>query len=273
MDDLLQSVDALGVAHLTLNRPRRHNAFDDALIANMTNALGRLDKSDAVRVIVLSGAGQSFCAGGDIEWMRRIASQSMEENVSDATALATLMRTLDRVSKPTIAVVHGAAYGGAIGLVACCDIVIASERATFCLSEVKIGIIPAVIAPYVIRAIGSRQARRFMMSAEVIFADHAREIGLVHEVAKDVELAPSRDRLIEALLSCAPGAQVEAKSLISYCEGRPIDEELSNEAARRIAARRASLEGKEGLSAFLEKRRPVWSLEGIKSHVSKAVDR
>jgi methylglutaconyl-CoA hydratase len=273
MGDLRESIDPLGVASLTLNRPQRHNAFDDALIANMTKSLRRLEGNADVRVIVLAGAGRSFCAGADIGWMRRAASQSMQDNLSDAVAFADLMTTLDRISKPTLAVVHGGAYGGAVGLVACCDIVVASERATFCLSEVRIGVIPAVIGPYVIRAIGPRQARRFMISGEVIPADHALEIGLVHEVAEDAELEATRDRLVEALLSCAPGAQAEAKSLVTFCEGRPIDEELSSEMAQWIAKQRASPEGKEGLSAFLEKRRPAWWVNRNKRHVRKAVDR
>jgi methylglutaconyl-CoA hydratase len=273
MGDLLQTVDSFGVANLTLNRPERRNAFDSALISDMTEALRRLDRNAEARMIVLSGAGQSFCAGGDIGWMRGMADQSIEENVSDANALAELMRTLDCVSKPTVAMVHGATYGGGVGLVACCDIVIASDDATFCLSEVKVGVIPAVIAPYVIRAIGPRQARRFIMSAELIHADRAREIGLVHEVIRKTELARARDRLVENLLSCAPGAQAEAKSLVAFCLGRPIDEELSKEMARRIAARRASAEGREGLSAFLEKRAPNWRLDRDKSHVPKAADR
>lgn len=273
MGDLLQTIDSLGVANLTLNRPERRNAFDSALISEMTEVLRRLERNAEVRIIVLSGAGQSFCAGGDIGWMRRIAGQSMEENVSDANSLAELMRTLDRVSKPTVAVVHGATYGGGVGLAACCDIVVASDDATFCLSEVKVGVIPAVIGPYVIRAIGARQARRFIMSAELIYADRAREIGLVHEVVRRAELVSARDRLVEELLSCAPGAQAEAKSLVAFCHGRPIDEELSKEMARRIAAQRASSEGREGLSAFLEKRAPKWRSDRGKSHVPKASDR
>jgi methylglutaconyl-CoA hydratase len=273
MGDLLQSIDAFGVANLTLNRPERRNAFDSALISGMTEALRRLDRNREVRIIVLSGAGQSFCAGGDVEWMRGMAGQSMEENISDANSLAELMRTLDRVSKPTVAIVNGVAYGGGVGLVACCDVVIASEEATFCLSEVKLGVIPAVIGPYVIRAIGPRQARRFIMSAELIHADHAREIGLVHEVVNQAELLAARDRLVETLLSCAPGAQAEAKSLVAFCQGRPIDEELTKEMARRIAAQRASAEGKEGLSAFLEKRFPNWRLDRDKSNARKATDR
>lgn len=258
MDDLLESIDARGVATLTLNRPDRRNALNEALIAHMTDALCRLDARSDVRVVVLTGNGPNFSAGADIEWMQRMAGDTPENNEADADALARLLRALDRLSKPTIAVVHGAAYGGGVGLVACCDIVIASEGASFCLSEVRLGVIPAVIGPFVIRSIGARQARRFVLTAEVISAEQAREIGLVHEAAPEQNLPTARDRVIEALLNGAPGAQAEAKALIFLCHGRSIDDELMREAARRLAARRASPEGREGLSAFLEKRSPAW---------------
>ncbi|MBI1868086.1 MAG: enoyl-CoA hydratase/isomerase family protein [Methylocystis sp.] len=261
MDDLLQEVDARGVATLTLNRPERRNAFDEALVAHATAALKRLDARSDVRIVVIAGAGESFCAGGDIEWMKRMANDSFEANEADALALAALMRTLDRLTKPTIALVHGAAYGGGVGLAACCDIVVASREASFCLSEVKLGIIPAVIAPFVIRAIGARQARRYFLTAEAMSAERALEIGLAHEVVLQGELAQARDRLIDALLLGAPGAQSEAKAIALLCEGRPIDDELARETARRIAARRASVEGREGLSAFLDKRIPAWRMD------------
>ncbi len=258
MSGLLESIDARGVATLTLNRPERHNAFDDALIAAMTSSLTRLDGLSGVRVVVLEGAGESFCAGADIAWMKRAGEDDFEANVADAGVLAELMQSLDLLSKPTVAVISGAAYGGGVGLVACCDVAIASERANFRLSEAKLGLIPAVIGPFVIRAIGVRHARRYFLTAEQIPASRAKEIGLVHEVFADAELEAARDATIEALLSCAPGAQAEAKSLVSWCEGRPIDAELAQETARRIAARRASREAREGLSAFLEKRAPDW---------------
>ena len=168
------------------------------------------------------------------------------------------MHGLDRLSKPTVAYVHGAAYGGGVGLAACCDIVIATERASFCLSEAKLGIIPAVIGPFVIRAIGARQARRYALTAEVISARTAREIGLVHEVASEEDSLALREKIVAALLRCAPGAQAEAKSLVSFCQARAIDHELARETARRIAERRASPEGREGLEAFLERRSPSW---------------
>jgi len=258
MDDLLESIDSRGVATLTLNRPDRRNAFDEALIEHMTDALCRLDARSDVRVVVLTGNGPSFSAGADIEWMKRMAGATPEKNEADAAKFAKLLRALDRLSKPTIALVHGAAYGGGVGLIACCDIVIASEHASFCLSEVRLGVIPAVIGPFVIRSIGARQARRFVLSAEVISAGQAREIGLVHEAVPEQKLPAARDRVIEALLNGAPGAQAEAKALMFLCCGRSIDDELMREAARRLAARRASPEGREGLNAFLEKRSPAW---------------
>lgn len=256
-----ESIDARGVAALTLNRPERRNAFDPTLIAQTTAALHRLDSRPDVRVVVVAGAGPSFSAGGDIEWMKRMANDAFEANQADALALAELMNTLDRLSKPTIAVVHGAAYGGGVGVVACCDIAIASKTATFCLSEVKLGVIPAVISPFVIRAIGVRQARRYFASAELISAERAREIGLVHEVVPQEGLMAARDAVVDALLVGAPGAQTEAKALTFLCEGRPIDEALARETARRTAERRASPEGREGLSAFLGKRPPAWRVD------------
>ncbi len=268
MSELLESIDARGVATLTLNRPERRNAFDDAVIAAMTAALKRLDGQSSVRIVVLEGAGGSFCAGADLAWMQRVAEDDLEANVADAGALAELMYKLDHLSKPTVAAVDGPAYGGGVGLVACSDIAIASERASFRLSETRLGLIPAVIGPFVIRAIGARQARRYFMTGESISAARAKEIGLVHEVAAEGALTTVRDAIIEALLAGAPGAQAEAKALASWCEGRPIDSEVAAETARRIAARRASPEGKEGLSAFLEKRAPNWRADRNNPDVS-----
>jgi methylglutaconyl-CoA hydratase len=273
MDDLLQSTDARGVATLTLNRPSRRNAFDGALVTNLTDALLRLEARRDVRVVMLCGAGDSFSAGADIEWLKRGSSASFDENLAEATKLAKLMHTLDRLSKPTLAFVHGAAYGGGVGLAACSDIVIATERARFCLSEAKLGIIAAVIAPFVVRAVGARQARRLMLTADAISAEEARRIGLAHEIASDAEAPAVRENVIAALLRCAPRAQAEVKSLVSLCEGSAIDDALARETARRIAVLRASPEGREGLAAFLEKRAPNWRGGGSSEDVSKAADR
>lgn len=257
--DLLESIDERGVATLTLNRPERHNAFDGALVAHLTDALRGLEARADVRVVLIRGNGRSFSAGADIDWLRRMAAASFDENLADASALADLMHGLDRLSKPTIAFVHGAAYGGGVGLAACCDIVIATERASFCLSEAKLGIIPAVIGPFVIRAVGARQARRYALTAEVIFPRTAREIGLVHEAASEEEAPALCEKIVAALLRCAPGAQAEAKSLVSLCQARAIDGELARDTTRRIAELRASPEGREGLDAFLGKRSPSWN--------------
>ena len=261
--DLLESIDDRGVATLTLNRPERHNAYDGKLVAHLTDALRGLDARADIRVVIIRGDGPSFSAGADVEWLKRMAAASFGENLADASALAELMHGLDRLSKPTVAYVHGAAYGGGVGLAACCDIAIATERASFCLSEAKLGIIPAVIGPFVVRAIGARQARRYALTAEVIVARTAREIGLVHEVASEEEAPALREKIVAALLRCAPGAQAEAKSLVSFCQAHAIDGDLARETARRIAERRASPEGREGLEAFLEKRSPSWKSSNV----------
>ena len=255
----LEAVDGNGVATLTLNRPDRHNAFDNALIAELTACLRRLGDDPGVRAVVLASSGRSFSAGADLEWMRRIAAQSFEANLADAAGLAGLMHTLDRLPKPTLALVQGAAYGGGVGLVACCDVAIASERASFCLSEVKLGLTPATISPYVVRAVGARWARRLFQTAEVLTATRAREIGLVHEVVPEAGLAAAAEAVLRALLQGAPGAQADAKDLVVLCDGRPADAALREETARRIALRRASAEGQEGIAAFLGKRSPAWS--------------
>ena len=258
----LETVDDRGVATLTLDRQDRHNAFDDALIAELTACLRRLGRDAAVRAVVLASSGRSFSAGADLAWMRRMASHSFETNLADAAGLAALMHTLDRLPRPTIALVQGAAYGGGVGLVACCDVAIASERASFCLSEVKLGLTPATISPYVVQAIGARWARRLFQTAEVVTAGRAREIGLVHEVVPEAGLAAAAEEVLRAILQGAPGAQADAKDLVFLCEGRPMDAALGEETGRRIALRRASAEGREGIAAFLDKRPPAWQAQG-----------
>ncbi len=250
--------DHQGVATVTLDSPARHNAFDDALIAELTAAFTALGENPEIRLVVLASTGRSFSAGADLGWMQRMATYTQAENVADAAGLAKLMRTLDRLPKPTLAVVQGAAYGGGVGLVACCDIVLAAEDAKFCLSEVRLGLIPAAISPFVINAIGARQARRYFVTAEVFTAARAHEIGLVHEVVPAAGLEAARDQMISTLLLSAPGAQAEAKSLVFLCEGRQVDDALSAETASRIAAQRARPEGREGVAAFLERRAPSW---------------
>ncbi len=258
MTAILHRIDERGVATLTLNRPDRHNAFDDALIADMTAVLDGFAAAPQVRAVVLRSTGKSFSAGADLNWMRRVAEYSEADNRKDAEALGRLMHSLDRMPRPTLAVVQGPAYGGGVGLAACCDIVLASTAAKFATTEVKLGLIPAVISPYVVNAIGARQARRFFLTAETMDAASAHRLGLVHELAEPEALEARAEALIATLLQQAPGAQAEAKDLVFLCEGRSVDAALRAQTAARIAARRATPEGREGLSAFLEKRAPSW---------------
>jgi methylglutaconyl-CoA hydratase len=253
---VLSRVDELGRATLTLNRPRIHNAFDDQLVARLSEALRLLETDQAVRVVLLTGAGKNFCAGADLGWMRRTADFSLEENLADAGALAELFRLLHGLKKPTIAVVRGAAYGGGVGLVSCCDIAVAATGASFCLSETRLGLIPSIISPYLVPAIGFRAAQRYCLSAEPFDAAEAHRLGLIHEVADDPEAVA--DRISRALLKCAPNALAAAKAQVARVAHAELNRELIEDSVQRIAALRASAEGKEGLSAFLEKRAPGW---------------
>lgn len=256
---ILTHIDDRGVATLTMNRPELHNAFDDALIAVLTDELKRLERDGRVRVVLLAGSGRSFSAGADLNWMRRIADYTREQNLADALGLAALMQTLNGLSKPTIALVQGAAFGGGVGLVACCDMAIATRRAAFCLSEVRLGLMPAVISPYVLAAIGPRACRRYFLTAEPFDALEALRLGLVHGVVEDDAALQTRALdLAEMLLKNGPQAMAAAKDLISAVSGRPLDDALIADTAGRIADRRASTEGREGLSAFLEKRKAAW---------------
>jgi len=247
-----------GVATVTLNRPEIHNAFDEALIAKLTETFVALDDDGDVRIVVLAGAGRSFCAGADLNWMKRMAAFGQDENLRDATALAAMLRALYALSKPTIARVHGAAYGGGVGLIAACDIAVAVPEATFALTEAKLGLIPATIGPYVIEAIGARQARRYFLTAERFGAAEALRIGLVHEVAASPQLDTRIGDLVGALRVAGPSAQLECKALIRGVAHRPIDADVISGTAGHIAAVRASPEGKEGVAAFLGKRLPAW---------------
>ncbi|MBK6334469.1 MAG: enoyl-CoA hydratase/isomerase family protein [Betaproteobacteria bacterium] len=248
-----------GVAVVALARPEVHNAFDEVLIAELTATLKALDADAAVRVVVLAGQGRSFCAGADLGWMQRMAGYSHAENLADAGALAAMLATLDRMGKPTIARVHGAAYGGGVGLVACCDIAVAAEEATFALSEVKLGLIPATIGPYVVAAIGARQARRYFLTAERFTAAEALRIGLVHDVVPADAVDRRVAALIAALRAAGPRAQAEAKALVRAVSARPVDDAVIADTVARIAAVRASAEGREGVAAFLERRPAAWS--------------
>jgi methylglutaconyl-CoA hydratase len=246
------------VVWLTLDRPEIHNAFDDRLIAELTAELARLGADNAVRVVVLTGSGRSFSAGADLNWMRRTASYGEADNLADARALAQLMQTLNELSKPTVARVNGAALGGGTGLVACCDVVVASEQAVFGTTEVRLGLIPSVIGPYVLAAIGPRHARRLMLTGERISAAEAARLGLVHEVVAAEQLDLTVERIVGELLKSGPGAIAAAKRLIRDLSERPIEPSLIDQTAQRIAALRATSEAREGVGAFLEKRAPAW---------------
>ena len=250
-----------GVAELTLNRPEVHNAFDDNIIEALISHLEIAADLPDLRVLILRSAGKNFSAGADLAWMRRMADNSHSDNLQDAHRLARLMQLLNDFNRPTIALIQGVAYGGAVGLAACCDIVIASDASKFCLSEVRIGLIPAVISPYVIRAIGERQARRYFISAEPFSARQAQAFGLVHEVVAEDQLQTSADAMISTLLQNSPQGMHAAKQLIQAVSQQTIDDSLIADTANRIADIRVSPEGQEGLSAFLEKRSPAWIKE------------
>ena len=252
------------VAHLQMQRPEVHNAFDARLIAELTEALQLLDRDESVRAVLLSGAGSTFSAGADLNWMLGMARATELENRRDSLRLAKLMHTLAFLSKPTIAKVNGSAYGGGVGLVACCDIAIGADGAKFSLSEVKLGLVPAVISPYVVAAIGARQARRYFLSAEVFSADEARRIGLLHEVVPGTGLDAAVDRVLHWLLKGGPVAQREAKQLVRRIGGTSKSTQalVDRRNARLIARLRVSDEGQEGLSAFLDKRQPNWGRGG-----------
>ena len=255
---ILTEIDG-NVGILTLNRAQRHNAFDEQLIAEITEGLREFEADARVRAVVLSSTGKSFCAGADLNWMKRVAGCTPEENLLDAKRLAELLSTLNELSKPTLARVQGPAYGGGVGLIAACDIAIGTYDAVFALSEVKLGIVPAVISPYVLAAIGERYSRRYMLTAERFSAAEAYRIGLLHElVPGEEQLDEAIAEILDSLLANGPCAQAECKALIRIVAGQPIDAETIDETARRITRVRASPEGREGLAAFLEKRQPNW---------------
>lgn len=248
------------VARITLNRPKVHNAFDEALIADLTAALLDAERDPQVRVVVLTGTGTSFSAGADLNWMSSMAQASEEENRRDSERLALLMRTLNFLAKPTVARVNGPAYGGGVGLIACCDIAIAADSAKFGLTEVKLGLVPAVISPYVIAAIGARAARRLFVTGEIFDAPEAAWLNLVHEVVAADQLDVAVDRVLAWLARGGPQAQVEAKQLALRMSGasRQHAKNIDMDNAALIARLRVAAEGQEGLNAFLNKRAPQW---------------
>lgn len=255
-DPIIVAVDAERTAWLTLNRPEVHNAFDDAQIVRLTDALRDLGDDPDVRTVAVTANGKSFSAGADLNWMGRMAEYTFAENVADAEKLAEMLETLNHLPKPTVAVVQGPAYGGGVGLVAACDIAVASrEAARFALTEVRLGLIPATISPYVIAAIGQRQARRYFLTGEAFDADEAQRIGLVHVVAPAAALLDAAREVLKALAAGAPGAQAASKDLVRAVAGRPTDPHMIRDTAERIAAARASDEARERIRAFLEARR------------------
>ncbi|MFC5526440.1 enoyl-CoA hydratase/isomerase family protein [Rhodanobacter ginsengisoli] len=260
MTDSILSERRGQVLWLSLNRPQIHNAFDDTLIAALTSALEQADADPAVRSVVLTGNGSCFSAGADLNWMRGMAGASEQENRDDSLRLAQLMRTLQFLSKPTIARVNGAAYGGGVGLVACCDIAIGVDTAKFALSEVKLGLVPAVISPYVIAAIGLREARRLFITGEVFEAATAARIGLLHACLPATELDEAIERQLYLLAKAGPQAQREAKQLALRIGGADPAQAARIDAANAelIARLRVSAEGQHGLTAFLDKRAPAW---------------
>ena len=255
---VVSQLDPDGNATLTLNRPEVHNAFDPEMVRALAERLRELDADPAVRAVVLQGAGRSFCAGADIEHMKASATFSRRQNFEAALESARAFQQLHRLGKPTVARVHGAVRGGGVGLVAACDIAIAARDATFRLSEVKLGIIPAMISPYVIAAVGERAARRYMLTGEEFDAAEARRIGLVHELAHEDGLDATIGRVLAQLHSSGPRAVAAVKELIPLSACAALDDTIVEETARRIAAIRATPEAQEGLAAFLEKRRPSW---------------
>lgn len=249
------------VARLRMTRAQVHNAFDAGLIAALTSALGEVAADAKVRVLVLEAEGASFSAGADLNWMRGMAAASEAENREDSLALARLMRTLDELPKPTIARVQGAAFGGGVGLVACCDIAIGAAEAKFGLTESKLGLLPAVISPYVIAAIGARNARRYFASAEIFDAAEALRIGLLHQVVPADQLDSAVQRQIDLLLNAGPVASASAKKLVREVIAHANGARQDADNAALIAKLRVSPEGQEGLSAFLDKRKPNWIAE------------
>jgi methylglutaconyl-CoA hydratase len=255
---VLLNIHDSGVATVTLNNAEKHNAFDDIIIKELTDIFNDIAMRDDITVMVLAANGKSFSAGADLNWMKRMASYSYEDNLEDANKLAQMLKALNFLPQTTIAKIQGAAFGGAVGLASCCDIVIASSKASFCLSEVKLGLIPATISPYVVDAIGLKASRRYFQSAERFFADKAMQLGLVDEVVEIDQLTIAVEEMIGTLLKNSPRAMRQAKKLAFDVAYQDINEQLLSDTSERIASIRVSDEGQEGLNSFFEKRKPFW---------------
>lgn len=248
------TINSSGIATILIDNADKGNAFDDTIISQLTDAFNEVENQSNVRALILTSAGKHFCTGADLNWMRRMVNYTLDENLVDARLLAKMFSTLNNLPFPTIARIQGACYGGAVGLASCCDMVVAAREASFCLSEVKIGLIPATIAPYVIAAIGERAARRYFNTAEVIPAQDAERIGLVSHLCQQNALDATVNTIVNQLLNNSPAAIRQSKELIQKVVSSTIDEALIEDTSRRIANIRVSAEGQEGLSAFLEKR-------------------
>lgn len=257
-DPLLIEQTPEGVATVTLNRPEMHNSLEEKLIRDITRVFDMLGSDPSTRMVLLKANGSSFCAGADINWMQRTAGYGKEENLQEAQNLALMMKTLYDFPKPLVGLVQGAAVGGGVGIVACCDIVVASDASSFRLSEVKLGIVPAVISPYVVRAIGVRACHRYFLTAEPFSATEAKNLGLVHEIVPDRMMQAAAAKLVERIMLGGPKAQMASKDLLRRVDGSKLDDDLIAYTTELIATLRASPEGREGLNAFLEKRNPAW---------------
>jgi methylglutaconyl-CoA hydratase len=261
-----------GVAVLWLNRPEVRNAFNETMIAELTRAFGELEADPAVRAVVLAGRGKVFCAGADLNWMKRTGEMDFEGNLKDAMTFGVMLKRLHDLKKPTVARVHGAAFAGAMGLIAACDIAVASTDTEFSVSEVRLGLTPATISPYVLAAMGERAARRYFLTAERFPAAEAYRIGFVQDLVQPGDLDASVNAILGQLVQGAPGAQAVTKDLIRSVARSPVTQELMNDMAARIAGARASEEGKEGVRAFLDKRSPAW-FQQAKQAVKKGAKR
>ena len=257
--ETLEVTQAHSVAIVWMNRPEVRNAFNETMIAELTTVFRALDKDAGVRAVVLAGHGPAFCAGADLNWMKKMAGYSFEENRLDAMGLAEMLRSVHMLSKPTIARVHGPAFAGGMGLLSACDIAVASQDAEFCLSEVKLGLVPATISPYVLAAMGERAARRYFLTAERFTAAEAYRIGLVQELTLPADLDAKINEILGQLVQAGPASLADTKDLIHAVARRPLEPALIKDTAARIAKARASEEGREGVRSFLEKRRPAWS--------------
>ncbi|WKD49048.1 enoyl-CoA hydratase/isomerase family protein [Microbulbifer spongiae] len=255
---LIESLQSDGVMYLTMNRPEVHNAFDEHQIDQLTAALQRINKNVHIKTVILGAEGNSFSAGGDLNYMRRMGNNSYKENLTDARRLANLMKTLSTISVPTIARVQGAAFGGGVGLISCCDFAFAASGAKFSLSEVRLGMVPATIAPYIIKAVGQKVASRLFMSGEVIDSDRAWQLGLISHLSDPKSLDLDIQAFTKSLLNNAPIAVKKAKHIVSEITQDSIDDEIIQKTISLIADLRESEEGKEGLNSFLEKRKPKW---------------